>query len=120
RPSALAPPSRATPLPGPWDADCELLLDVGAPARARHDRDRARQVGAERFEELFEAGQDCLLAHDRDVRPRKQRTGARLVAREQDDRAGVGKRVGGVRDLSALELRDLAAVDREAGLGGAL
>jgi REP element-mobilizing transposase RayT len=37
-------------LAGPVDPDGELLLDVGATARARHDRERARQVTAERRE----------------------------------------------------------------------
>ena len=70
---------------GAVDADGELELDVGAGARACDNRDRARQVRAERVEKLLKTGDDRVLADDRDMRPGEERAGARLDAREQDD-----------------------------------
>jgi len=57
---------------GTVDADDELLLDVGAPARTRHDRQSARQLTAERLEELGEPRQDRVLRDDRHVRLGKE------------------------------------------------
>jgi hypothetical protein len=52
---------------GAVDADDEVLLDVGAPARARDDRKRARQVVADRLEQLGEPGKDPILGQQRHV-----------------------------------------------------
>ena len=65
----------------PVHPDGQLLLDVGAPARARHDRERARKVGAERREELGEPGKDPVLPEHRHVDGGEKRAGTRLVWR---------------------------------------
>lgn len=99
-------------LAGAVDADGELLLDVGAPARAGDDRDRARQVRTERREELVQPGKDQILAKERDVDGREQRPGARLVRRGSENHAPrVGQPVERSRDPCALDRRRFAVMD---------
>ena len=81
-------------LAGAVDADGELLLDVGAPARAGDDRERARQIAAERREELVEAGKDRSSRSSVTWTAGQQRPRARLVRRGgEHDAARVGEPV---------------------------
>ena len=86
------------------DADGERLLDVGAPARAGHDRERARQVVAHRGEQVGELRDDAVLAQQRDVDVGKQRPGTGLLPRgDENDAPGCRDPVGGFGRLRALE-----------------
>ena len=107
-------------LAGAVHAHGQRLLDVGAPARARHDRERARQRVADRGEELGKAGEDQILAQERDVDGGQERPGARFLGRgREDDAARVREPVDRLGRLGALERGRDAAVHVEAGLLGA-
>ena len=54
-------------LPRPVHADRQRLLDVGAAARAGDDRERARQLGPERLEQLRKPRQDAVGLQEGDV-----------------------------------------------------
>ena len=84
---------------GAVDADCEALLDVGAPARPGDDRNRARKGSAQGGEELVQARQDAVLAQERHVHGRKERAGTGLLRRGgEDDAARCREPVRRLRD----------------------
>ena len=88
---------------GAVDADDEVLLDVRAPARARDDRERARQVVADRLEQFGKPGEDPILGQQRHVDGRQQRPSTRLLPRRgEHDAARVCEPVQGGREARAL------------------
>src|SRR5712692_10652930 len=97
-------------------ADRELLLDVRTSARAGDDRERARQLAAERLEQRRQAGQDRVLPKPREMDPGQERARARLLGRSrEDDRARVGEAVERVRDPGHVHAVRVDAMDDEAG-----
>ena len=100
------------------DADGELLLDVGAPARARDDGERAREVVADHGKELVQPGQDPILAQQRHVNVRKKRPPPRLVGRRrQHNAAGVRKPVHRCRDPGPVDRWRLSTMNVKADRG---
>lgn len=90
----------------PVDSDRELLLDVGAPTRARDDRQRARKLRPERGEQLVQPREDAVLREHRHMRLRKQRVPARLVrSGREHDRARVRQPVQRRRDPRPFDIR---------------
>ena len=99
-------------LAGAVDADHERLLDVRAPARAGHDRERARQALADGREQLLEPREGAVLGKQRDVNVRQERARPRLVGRRREhDAARLREAVDGGRDAGALDLRRDASMD---------
>jgi REP element-mobilizing transposase RayT len=87
------------------DADDQLLFDVGASARAGHDRKRARKMAPDSLEQLRKARQDPVLGHQCHVDVRKQRAGPRLLGRcREHHAAGFREPVQRTRHTRSLDL----------------